>query len=301
MQIKTNEFQKELKKHGDFYFPLLISKEKLSQYESGTFLWHWHPEIELTLITKGKMIYRVNNDSFILTQGQALFGNSNTLHTGYMLDKVDCEYYSITFEPKLIYGYENSNVHIKYITPILQNYSLSSVHFNNSSPWHREVIQIIKSIIKIESEKYPTYELDIHSYLSYLWKLLFLNNNTTNINTISDKNKYDRIRDIISYIEKNYASPITLDNISQYIHICKSECSRFFKKYMNITLFEFITQYRIEKSMNYLINTNYSIIEIANLVGYNDPNYYAKVFRRIKGCSPRYYRNNVHLNNSQHT
>ena len=127
-----------------------------------------------------------------------------------------------------------------------------------------------------------------------------MNNNAT-IDIPSDKSKYDRIRDIVSYIEKNYATQITLDNISQSIHICKSECSRFFKKYMNITLFEFIAQYRIEKSINYLINTDYSIIEIANLVGYNDSNYYAKVFHKIKGCSPKQYRHNVHSGDSRHT
>ena len=296
MQIKINELKKELKEHGDFYFPFLVSKEKLSYYESGSFLWHWHPEIELTLVTKGQMAYKVNNDSFILTQGQALFGNSSTLHTGCMLNNLDCEYYSITFEPKLIYGYDNSNVFYKYIKPIIQNYSLSAIHFDKSLPWHQKIIQIIENIIKIDSEKYPTYELDIHSYLSNFWKLLFLNNNTT-VDTQSDKNKYDRIRDIVSYVEKNYTSQITLDDVAKSIHICKSECSRFFKKYMNITLFEFIAEYRIEKSINYLINTNYSIIEIANLVGYNDSNYYTKVFHKIKGCSPKHYRHNINSNN----
>ena len=54
MQIITNNAGKELKKHGDSAFPFLVSYERLSGYETGSFLWHWHPEIELTYIHKGE-------------------------------------------------------------------------------------------------------------------------------------------------------------------------------------------------------------------------------------------------------
>ncbi len=50
MQIITDPAGKELKKHGDSSFPFLVSYERLSGYETGSFLWHWHPEIELTYI-----------------------------------------------------------------------------------------------------------------------------------------------------------------------------------------------------------------------------------------------------------
>ena len=49
MQIITNQFQKELKKHGSDYFPFLVSYQRLSEYESNSFMWHYHPEIEITL------------------------------------------------------------------------------------------------------------------------------------------------------------------------------------------------------------------------------------------------------------
>ena len=82
MQILTNQFQKELKKHGSDSFPLLISHESLSAYESGAFLWHWHPEIEITLVQSGQMCYQVNEHTYHLKQGDLLFVNANVLHAG---------------------------------------------------------------------------------------------------------------------------------------------------------------------------------------------------------------------------
>lgn len=49
MQIITNQFQKELKKHGSDHFPFLVSYQCLSEYDSNSFMWHCHPEIEITL------------------------------------------------------------------------------------------------------------------------------------------------------------------------------------------------------------------------------------------------------------
>ena len=290
MQIRTNQFQKELKEHGNYHFPFLVSREKLSKYESGAFLWHWHPEIELTLITKGTMLYRVNNHSFVLSKGQALFGNSSTLHTGAMLENQDCEYLSVTFDPKLVYGYENSAVYTKYVKPVIRNQMLSALHFDRSADWHRDVITILTEITQLESEKAPVYELDMICRLQAFWKLLFLNTEPCTDETAHDKKTYDRIRSIISYIEANYASDLTLKAISGSIHVSRSECSRLFKKYMQISLFDFIARYRIEKSVEYLTTTNYSITEIADLTGFNDSNYYTKVFRRQKGCPPSRYR-----------
>ena len=71
MQIITDPAGKELKKHGDSSFPFLVSYERLSGYETGSFLWHWHPEIELTYIEKGEMLYKINQNTFHLKEGQA--------------------------------------------------------------------------------------------------------------------------------------------------------------------------------------------------------------------------------------
>lgn len=290
MQIVTNKYKREMKEHGNDQFPFLISYERLSKYESGSFLWHWHPEIELTLIDKGEMIYTVNDHVYHLQEGEALFGNVSSLHAGNKYNNKDCEYISITFDPKLIYGYDNSIIYRKYVEPILQNLSLSAVHFDLSEEWHKDIITILNDIITIGQRKEAFFELDILMQLQKLWKILYSHNNSTPSMSAFDKRNYDRIHSILSYIDCNYAMKLTLEDIAEHIHLCKSECCRLFKRYMKVSLFEFILQYRIEKSLNYLINTENSIVEIANLVGFNDSNYYSKVFTKIKGCSPTRYR-----------
>ena len=60
-QIITNPSGRELKEHGSYRFPFLVSRERLSRYETGSFLWHWHTEIEFTLVTDGCMIYQIND------------------------------------------------------------------------------------------------------------------------------------------------------------------------------------------------------------------------------------------------
>ena len=81
MQIITNQFQKELKQHGNEQFPFLVSYQKLSEYESGSFMWHWHPEIEITYVQKGTMCYKVNHIVYHLKEGDIVsvsVKNTNT-------------------------------------------------------------------------------------------------------------------------------------------------------------------------------------------------------------------------------
>lgn len=288
MQIITNQFQKELKKHGNDAFPFLVSYERLSGYEQGSFLWHWHTEIELTLVTGGEILYQVNDKLFHLHRGQGIFCNSSVLHSGCMYQELDGTYTAITFDPRILYGSENSALYRKYVMPVLQNFSMPAVCFDLTASWHTEVIHLMEELALLEKEGSSTRELDIQCTLNRFWKLLYLHSCTQLPEKGRDWRNYERIREILSYIEANYANPLTLEEISDHIHLCRSECSRLFKRYMRTTLFDFILKYRIEKSLSFL--NQYSIQETAELSGFNDSNYYAKVFRRFKGCSPLAYR-----------
>ena len=292
MQIITNQFQKELKKHGSDHFPFLVSYQCLSEYDSNSFMWHCHPEIEITYVKEGSMHYRINNRSFHLKEGDIIFCNSNALHSGEMENQEDCSYIPITFDPKLIYGFFQSTICTKYVDPVIQNLAVCGVHIDYSEKWHETFRDRMLEVITLDKKKPDFYELDISIRMQILWRLLVEHLPHQPVSTASDFTEYERIRRILAYIEQNYMNQITLDDISEHIHLCESECTRLFKRHMNTTLFSFLQEYRIERSLEYL-NTKESISSIAEKTGFSDSNYYSKVFSKIKGCSPREYRKNL--------
>ena len=288
MQIITNQFQKELKKHGSDHFPFLVSYQCLSEYDSNSFMWHCHPEIEITYVKEGSMHYRINNRSFHLKEGDIIFCNSNALHSGEMENQEDCSYIPITFDPKLIYGFFQSTICTRYVDPVIQNLAVCAVHIDYSEKWHETFRDRMLEVISLDKKKPDFYELDISIRMQLLWRLLVEHLPHQPVSTTSDFTEYERIRRILSYIEQNYMNQITLDDISEHIHLCESECTRLFKRHMNTTLFSFLQEYRIERSLEYL-NTKESISSIAEKTGFSDSNYYSKVFSKIKGCSPKGY------------
>lgn len=290
MQIITNQFQKELKQHGNEQFPFLVSYQKLSEYESGSFMWHWHPEIEITYVQKGTMCYKVNHMVYHLKEGDIVFNNSGALHSGTMENQKDCAYIPVTFDSRLIYGFFQSTVNSKYVDPIIQDSMLPAICIDQSEPWHKPFRKYLLRIIDLDEKKPDFYELDITICLQSMWRLLLEHITYEPQASRENSLEYDRIKKILSYIEENYQNKITLNDIAGHIHLCESECTRLFKRHMNTTLFAFLQEYRIERSLEFL-QDDQPVSAVADKAGFSDPNYYSKVFAKIKGCSPREYRN----------
>ena len=258
MQIITNQFQKELKQHGNEQFPFLVSYQKLSEYESGSFMWHWHPEIEITYVQKGTMCYKVNHMVYHLKEGDIVFNNSGALHSGTMENQKDCAYIPVTFDSRLIYGFFQSTVNSKYVDPVIQDSMLPAICIDQSEPWHKPFREYLLRIIDLDEKKPDFYELDITICLQSMWRLLLEHITYEPQASRENSLEYDRIKKILSYIEENYQNKITLNDIAGHIHLCESECTRLFKRHMNTTLFAFLQEYRIERSLSFCRLTSLS-------------------------------------------
>lgn len=92
------------------------------------------------------------------------------------------------------------------------------------------------------------------------------------------------------YIRNNINKKITVNDISNHVGINRSYLSRLFKEYKNISPQQYLTTERINTAAQYLKNTDISIVEVAQSVGYSDYHIFNKVFHRYFNTSPSEWR-----------
>lgn len=91
------------------------------------------------------------------------------------------------------------------------------------------------------------------------------------------------------YILTNYNKQITLEEVASSVNLSPNYFSHLFRKALGETFIEFLTRVRMEKAVDLLAENKYSLKEINFKIGYNDPNYFSRVFKRHYGVSPRNY------------
>lgn len=94
----------------------------------------------------------------------------------------------------------------------------------------------------------------------------------------------------LEYIRKNYRKNITLEEVSNYVHLSPFYLSHEFKNFTGMNFIDYLTKIRIEKALYLLSTTSMSIKEVGKNVGYNDPNYFGKVFKKEVGVSPKKFK-----------
>lgn len=100
------------------------------------------------------------------------------------------------------------------------------------------------------------------------------------------------IRKAINYINLNLNSNLTLSSIANNIVVNPNYLSSKFNKEVHESIASFINRRRIEESLKLMKNTSLSITAISEQVGFNDVNYFSKVFKKLLGISPSEYRKN---------
>lgn len=98
------------------------------------------------------------------------------------------------------------------------------------------------------------------------------------------------IKKAIKYMNENYDKNISLKNIADNVHLTHNYFSNLFKREIGETVMSYLMDIRMEEAKKLLRNTDLKIYEISEKVGYEDPNYFGRVFKKYNGLTPIKYR-----------
>lgn len=133
-----------------------------------------------------------------------------------------------------------------------------------------------------------------HLYM-FLTQLMEANSSEKFIDS-SENLKQAYVRMAMEYVQMNYSRKISVKDIANYIRLDRSYLGSVFKEHMNISLQYYLINFRIDKACELMSRNNLSIGDIARSVGYEDPLLFSKMFKKIKGISPRKYRKDYYGN-----
>jgi two-component system response regulator YesN len=93
-----------------------------------------------------------------------------------------------------------------------------------------------------------------------------------------------------AYVRENYAADLSLETVAGAVFVSSYYLSRIFRDRMGATFVDYLTGLRMEKARHLLRSTGLDVGEVALRVGFKDPNYFRRVFRKLEGRTPREYR-----------
>ncbi|HZK27628.1 MAG TPA: PocR ligand-binding domain-containing protein [Thermoclostridium sp.] len=94
----------------------------------------------------------------------------------------------------------------------------------------------------------------------------------------------------IDYINKNYMKKIALDHVAANVYLSPSYFSKIFNEEMKMNFNSYLNYVRIEMSKKLLLDQSISLVDVSNLVGFEDQSYFSKVFKKLTGQTPNKYR-----------
>ena len=252
---------------------------------------HRHNEAQISFVTSGRVRYTMQDGEYELGEGEAIFINCNRLHEAHPASNGVCSYLCAKFNPAVVGG-DDYGLHGRFVEPIIRTSSADAVVLSFEAAAEAEAaIREISSLL--ESRPYGC-EIRINMEICRLWLAVCscMPEGLPSGGNASYSEKL-RIDTLVDFIHRNYAEKINLDDIANAAHISKGECCRIFKRLYHMTPFQYLVLYRLNRSIELLTDTDYSIAQIAQHVGFCSSSYYTKCFRKEFDCVPHKYRQNL--------
>lgn len=264
-----------------------------SQYDKDGFYvvsQHWHEELEWIYVEHGKLHLTIHGKPIILNAGEFCFINAGELHE--IKSIASSFHHAIVFNPHFLDFALYDICQHNFIRPITNGNLLFPMSFSVFSQKDcKQVLFHMQEIVRLYHENAFDTPLSIKIHLLEMIKLFFQGNYfLKNTIFLKKKDSLNRLKQVIEYIYKNMAQPISLQALAEICFMSPNYFCHYFKQEIGKTPVTFINEYRIEKACEMLSASNLPISTISLSVGFDNFSYFIRKFREYKGTTPGEYR-----------
>lgn len=246
--------------------------------------WHVHNELEFLCVTNGCLRSFSENDVICAKKGDVIFTNNRVPHVHETVE-VGTTYVILHFSNP-----SQLSDSLKYLVKYLAKTNYPRRIFRNGDADTTYISTKIMEIFQASQ-----YQDHVHDYLMIAKKyelvsFMLQNNFIADESNLIDNKTIKSISNILDYLHDNYQHPLTLNDISNALHLHGNYICRLFKKATGVTVIDYLNYIRISKAEE-LLKNGVSIAQASELTGFSSPSYFNKVFKKYFILSPSTYKN----------
>lgn len=283
-QIETDSLR-ELTVHRTALLPVACYHSRIDRHVHGRIPLHWHDELQWIRVEHGEGIFRVNDEELTLRAGEGVFINSGCLHGAEDRSQSGCTYLSLNVAPDFLLPNE---LRATYLYPYLGTAGVPYLHFDEHTLWGSDLLQGIGHIYRLLTEQPSFYETEIAMGLTRLWHGVIAREPEPKPDAERGQ-RSRRVKDMLNWIHAHYTEAIRLEDIAIAGGLSRSECCRYFKRFLGETPLGYVTDYRIEQAMT-LLTGDANVTEAAYRTGFVSTSHFIEKFRLKTGMTPLAYK-----------
>ena len=269
--------------------PGLSISRVVRDYEFTMPVRHMHDEYEIYYLIDGERYYFIENQIYHVKKGSLVFINRNQIHKTVQYGDYHHERIAVMLGESFLSGFLAVTGELSLSDFFRQNQGVLSLN----APDQDYVLSLLNGIAAEMRTQDPGYRTMILTKLTRL--LIFCqrfrrHTNADTSSSLSASATHQKVSEVASYISSHYAEASSLDTVAKHFFMSKSYLSRIFRQATGYTVNEYINASRIQESRRLLVESDLSVTQIAEAVGYESITYFEKIFRSHTGISPLKYR-----------
>ena len=256
---------------------------------------HHHTECEISAILSGSCRWQIRRMPVESGSGDVLiFGSDEEHYITNISDGDPLKILNIQFEPRFIWSAGGDLFDARYLSIFLNHGPEFENRLEALSDTARQVSALMQQIREECLQSRPEYELIVKAEL-----LLILGQLGRRFTAVLEEPAIrsgahlQQLETALNYIDDNLTTELTLEEIAQAAGMSRSYFSAVFKKLNGLTVWDYITNKRIQLAVDHIRQGTHSITEIALLCGYNTMANFNRSFKMVTHCTPSQFRKNL--------